>query len=175
MSRPGTPALSRRERVGLLLHRELDHRLTPLGVAVFRRTRGAIAKPWRVDALLLTTRGRRSGRDRTVVLQWFPDGDVMVVVAANDGGTTDPAWFLNLVAEPRARVEVEGRRIDVCAEILGPRASESLWPWIVERSPEYERYRRATDRPFPVVRLVPVDRAVSTGSRASPATGDGRR
>jgi deazaflavin-dependent oxidoreductase (nitroreductase family) len=150
------PRLSRRERLGLFLHRELDHRLTPLGVAVFRRTKGAVAKPWKVDALLLTTRGRRSGRERTVVLQWFRDGEAMVVVAANDGGSADPAWYLNLVAEPSARVEVEGRRIEVRAEVLSDDESAAWWPRILERSPEYERYRRATDRPFPVVRLAPV-------------------
>lgn len=148
--------LSRKERLGLFLHRELDHRLTPLGVAVMRRTRGGIARPWKVDALLLTTRGRRSGRERTVVLQWFRDGQAMVVVAANDGGDADPAWYLNLVDEPRAQVEVEGRRLMVRAEILTPDAATAFWPRILERSPEYERYRRATDRPFPVVRLVPV-------------------
>ena len=158
---PGTEevGLSRRERLVLYLHRELDHRLTPLGVAVFRRTKGVIAKPWKVDALLLTTRGRRTHQQRTVVLQWFRDGDAMVVVAANDGGATDPAWYLNLAADSSARVEVEGRSIQVRAEILPAEASEEFWPRILERSPEYERYRRATERPFPVVRLVPVERA----------------
>jgi deazaflavin-dependent oxidoreductase (nitroreductase family) len=152
----GAARLSRRERLGLFLHRELDHRLSPLGVAVFRRTKGAVAKPWKVKALLLTTRGRRSGRQRTVVLQWFRDGEAMVVVAANDGGAADPAWYLNLVADPRARVEVEGRPIEVRAEVLSAEASAAWWPIILDRSPEYERYRRATGRPFPVVRLVPV-------------------
>ncbi len=147
--------LSRRERLGLSLHRELDRRLSPLGVAVFRRTKGAVAKPWKVDALLLTTRGRRTGRERTVVLQWFRDGEAMIVVAANDGGSADPAWYLNLVAEPRARVEVEGRRTEVRAEVLSAAASAAWWPRILERSPDYERYRRATERPFPVVRLAP--------------------
>lgn len=148
--------LSRRERVALFLHRELDHRLSPLGVAVFRRTKGGVAKPFKVDALLLTTRGRRSGKERTVVLQWFRDEGAMVVVAANDGGASDPAWRLNLAADPRARVEVEGRSIEVRAETLAPDAAAAWWPRILERSPEYERYRRATDRPFPVIRLVPV-------------------
>ncbi len=152
----GKAGLSARERIALLLHRELDHRLSPLGVAVFRRTKGAVAKPWKVDALLLTTRGRRTGRDRTVVLQWFRDGEAMIVVAANDGGAADPAWYLNLVAEPRGRVEIEGRRTEVRAELLPPEASAAWWPRIIQRAPDYERYRRATDRPFPVVRLVPI-------------------
>ncbi len=60
--------ISRREQIALFLHRGLDRWLSPLGVRVYRRTQGGITKPWRVDALLLTTRGRRSGRTRTVVL-----------------------------------------------------------------------------------------------------------
>lgn len=148
--------LSRRERIGLYLHRELDRRLTPLGVWVFRRTKGGIAKPWKVDALLLTTRGRRSGRERTVVLQYFRDDPAMVVVAAADGGAAHPAWYLNLRADPAARVEVAGREIAVRAEVLSDDEAAAWWPRILARSPDYERYARATDRVFPVVRLVPV-------------------
>jgi deazaflavin-dependent oxidoreductase (nitroreductase family) len=147
--------LSRKERAGLLVHRLLDKWLNPFGVWVFRRTKGAVAKPWKVDALLLTTRGRRSGRDRTVVLQYFPDGEAMVVAAANDGGEAYPAWYLNLTAEPEARAEVSGRTIPVRAQEFGEDEAASWWARIVERDPGYERYRRATDRPFPILRLVP--------------------
>jgi deazaflavin-dependent oxidoreductase (nitroreductase family) len=146
--------LSRRERLVLDLHRNLDRWLSPLGVWVFRRTKGGVAKPWNVDALLLTTRGRRSGRDRTVVLQYFPDEDAMVVTAANDGGDAYPGWYLNLRSEPAARVEVNGRVIPVRAEELSPEETVGWWPRIVERDPHYARYRRATSRPFPILRLV---------------------
>src|SRR5450759_2124312 len=84
-------------------------------------------------ALVLTTRGRRSGRERQVLLQYFRDGDAMVLGAANDGGATHPGWYHNLVARPDARVEVMGR----------------------VRAPDYERYQRATDRRVPIIRLVP--------------------
>lgn len=147
--------LSRRERYGLVVHRLADKWLTPFGVWVFRRTKGSVAKPWRVDALLLTTRGRRSGRDRTVVLQYFPDGEAMVVTAANDGGHAYPAWYLNLVAEPEARVEIEGRAIPVRAHELGEAEAASWWSKIVDRDPSYARFRLATARRFPVLRLVP--------------------
>jgi hypothetical protein len=49
----GTERLSRNERVGLLIHRQLDKRLSALGVGLYRLTRGAITRPWKVDALLL--------------------------------------------------------------------------------------------------------------------------
>jgi deazaflavin-dependent oxidoreductase (nitroreductase family) len=148
--------VSRKERVGLALHRGLDRWLSPFGVWVFRRTKGAIARPFHVDALLLTTRGRRSGRERTVVLQWFPDGADMILVAANDGGARHPAWYLNLTAEPAARVEVEGRSVAVRAEELSAEGANAWWPRIVARDRNYDRYARATTRRIPIVRLVPL-------------------
>ncbi len=148
--------LSRKERVGLVLHRGLDKRLSRLGVWVMRRTRGGITRPWKVDALLLTTCGRRSGRDRTVVLQYFPDGEAMILAAANDGGAAHPGWYFNLVAEPAARVEVMGRSIDVRAEELATDEVDAWWERILRRDRNYERYARATSRTIPLIRLVPV-------------------
>ena len=161
---PQARTLSPAERIGLLLHRGLDKWLTPLGIWVMRRTNGAITDSWiarllgaprDVDVLLLTTRGRRSGRERTVVLQFFPDGDAMVVTAANDGGTSHPGWYFNLQSDPSARVEVLGRTIRVRAEELPAEAAADWWQRIVSRDPSYERYARATSRPFPILRLVP--------------------
>jgi deazaflavin-dependent oxidoreductase (nitroreductase family) len=147
--------LSRRQRLVLDLHRNLDRWLSPLGVWVFRRTKGGVARPFRVDALLLTTRGRRSGRDRTVVLQFFPDGEAMVVTAANDGGDAYPGWYHNLRSEPAARVEVAGRVVPVRADELSAGEAAAWWARIIERDPHYARYRQATDRPFPILRLSP--------------------
>jgi deazaflavin-dependent oxidoreductase (nitroreductase family) len=149
-------SVTRREQVALVLHRTLDRRLSPLGVWVFRSTKGGVAKPFKVDALLLTTHGRRSGKARTVVLQFFPDGEAMIVAAANDGGSNDPGWYFNLAADPSAQVEVLGRSIAVRAEVLPPDEAAAWWQRILERDPSYERYARATTRSFPIVRLVPV-------------------
>ena len=158
---PGKAAkgLSRKERVALFIHRGLDRRLSPLGVWVLGRTKGGIAKPWKVDALLLTTRGRRSGRERTVVLQFFPDGDAIILAAANDGGTAHPGWYFNLKAEPVARVEVAGRRIPVRAQELPDEEAAAWWERILDRDPSYERYARATGRQIPNLRLVPTPEA----------------
>lgn len=149
------PQLSRAERIFLFLHRGLDKWLTPLGIWVMRRTKGAVTNLWKVDALLLTTRGRRSGRQRTVVLQFFPDGDAMIVVAANDGGAAHPGWYFNLKSDPLAQVEVMGRPMAVHAEELPADEAAAWWPRIVRRDPHYERYARATSRRLPIVRLVP--------------------
>jgi deazaflavin-dependent oxidoreductase (nitroreductase family) len=149
--------ISRKERLGLLVHRLLDKWLSPLGVWVMRRTRGRMADRFKVDAFVLTTVGRRSGRTRSVVLQFFPDGDSFIVAAANDGGARHPAWYLNLKASPVARVEVNGRRQDVRAQEMASDEATEWWARILERSPEYERYARATARTIPILRLVPRD------------------
>lgn len=153
----GKPArrISRKEAIGLAVHRGLDRWLSPLGVWVMRRTKGAVTKAWKVDALVLTTRGRRSGRERSVVLQFFRDGDAMLLAAANDGGAALPGWYWNLTAEPSARVEVGGTTIAVRAEVLEASAAASAWARILERDPSYERYARAAGRAIPIVRLVP--------------------
>ena len=149
-------SISGRERVALAIHRGLDRWLSPLGVWVYRRTKGGVTGPWKVDALLLTTRGRKSGRERTVVLQFFPEGDAMIVAAANDGGVSHPGWYFNLAAEPAARVEVMGRTIAVRAEELPPDEAAAAWERILRRDPSYERYARAAgERAIPVLRLVP--------------------
>ncbi len=158
---------SRLERTWLWLHRNLDKWGTPLALWVYRRTRGTVAGRFKVDVLLLTTRGRRSGKRRTVILQYFPDGDAMIVTAANDGGRGYPGWFHNLTADPAARVEVGSRVRSVRAEELPPSEAAEWWTRIVRRDPSYALYRRATSRPFPVVRLVPCSGADGQAPAAS--------
>lgn len=86
-----------------------------------------------------------------------PCGDAVVVVAANDGGTRHPGWYHNLAADPSAQVEIAGRTSQVRAEVIPAEEAAAWWGRIVKRSPDYERYARATYRRFPIIRLVPVD------------------
>ncbi len=106
--------------------------------------------------LLLTTTGRKSGRERTVPLLYLPDGENLVVVGSNGGTATHPAWWLNLRSNPEATVEVGGRKTRVRAEEAGPAEKERLWPSLVEMYGGYEGYRRRTDREIPVVILRPL-------------------
>jgi hypothetical protein len=79
-------ALSTRQRLELFAEREGNKRFRPLGTAMYRRTRGRMVHLWhKQDVLLLTTRGRHSVCDRTVILQFFRDGADVFVLAANSG------------------------------------------------------------------------------------------
>jgi F420H(2)-dependent quinone reductase len=107
--------------------------------------------------LLLTTTGRKSGREHTAPLLYLRDGEDVVVVASNGGTASHPAWWLNLKANPEATVEVGDRKVGVWAEEAGSEERNRLWPELVEMYGGYEDYRRRTDREIPVVILHPVN------------------
>jgi deazaflavin-dependent oxidoreductase (nitroreductase family) len=150
-----TASLTRREGVVLSLQRTVDKLLTRPFRWIYRRTHGRITDLYKVNALLLTTTGRRTGKPRTVVLQYFPDGRDLIVAAANDGGRGNPAWFVNLVEHPTAMVEVGSKHIAVTAKELNLDEAHDWWARILAVAPTYERYARATARRIPIVRLSP--------------------
>jgi F420H(2)-dependent quinone reductase len=144
---------------------ELDRRGAAVAIWLLRLTRGRLVGwlerlPFRwwsthVHVLLLTTRGRRSGLERTVVLQFFPDGDRMLVLAADAGLPAPPNWYRNLMVDDRAQVEVAGRTLRVRPEELPPDEAAAFWPRVLEMSPDVARYSTRTIRMIPIVRLVP--------------------
>ncbi|HEY8596911.1 MAG TPA: nitroreductase family deazaflavin-dependent oxidoreductase [Thermomicrobiales bacterium] len=103
--------------------------------------------------LLLTTVGRKSGKARTVPLIYLADGAAFVVVGSMGGSATHPQWWLNLRAQPEARVIVGGRIWRVRAEEARGAERERLWVRLVQIFPSFASYQRATSRAIPVVIL----------------------
>jgi deazaflavin-dependent oxidoreductase (nitroreductase family) len=103
--------------------------------------------------LLLTTVGRRSGRERVVPLLYVEDGGRFVVVGSNGGDARPPAWWLNLRARPEARIQIGGERFAVRARQASAGESERLWPELLAVYPPYADYRRRTRREIPLVVL----------------------
>jgi deazaflavin-dependent oxidoreductase (nitroreductase family) len=115
-----------------------------------------------MPVLLLTSRGRRSGQERTSALLHLRDGERFVVIASNAGEDRHPAWWLNLRAQPRGEVELGRHRIAVRArEAEGPERQQ-LWTRWLEADPSYDEYRKRTTRRIPVVVL---ERDVPTSSQ----------
>src|SRR5439155_5788892 len=109
-----------------------------------------------MDALLLTTKGRKTGERRDVALNYIRDGDSHVVVASYAGEDRDPAWWRNLRANPEAEIRVGGRRVRVRAREAQGSERERLWARLVENDPAYAEYQQRTTRRLPVVVLEPV-------------------
>ncbi len=109
---------------------------------------------WRgVPTLLLTTRGRRSGKLRRTALIYGRDGDRYVVVASTGGADRHPRWYLNLVADPSVRVQAGAARFTAWARTASPEEKARLWPMMTGEWPAYDEYQTRTTRAIPVVIL----------------------
>lgn len=141
--------------------RQIMRTFSALHIVAYRLTAGRIGG-WltrTAPVLLLTTRGRRSGKNRVTPLIYLVDGADVVVVGSLGGSSTAPAWWHNLQAYPRGRVQIGGRRWTVRATEATGTERERLWSRLVEIYPPYADYARATSRPIPVVVLHPQDQA----------------
>ena len=116
--------------------------------------------------LILTTKGRRSGRVHRVPLGYIMERDAYVVIASYRGLASHPAWYLNLLNEPQATVQVNRRKFAVIASTADAEARERLWTRLVTRTPLYKRFQDRTNRRIPMVYLTPVTPA-ATDSQTS--------
>jgi deazaflavin-dependent oxidoreductase (nitroreductase family) len=124
--------------------------------ALYRATAGRVGgRLLGMPVLLLVTKGRRSGKPRTIPLLYVCDGEALVVVASNGGSDYVPAWWLNLRANPDAQVEIGHRRIRVRAREASPSEHARLWPEFTSRVSAYADYANRTTREIPVVMLEP--------------------
>lgn len=134
----------------------LQRAVTRFHTRLYRATRGRVGGTLAGGpVLLLTTNGRKSGKERTVPLLYLPDGNDLVIVASNGGTVTHPTWWLNLLETPVAAVEAGDRKFRVRARQASAEEKARLWPWLVEMYGGYEGYQRRTDREIPVVILHP--------------------
>jgi proline iminopeptidase len=121
----------------------------------YRETDGEEGYDWREGSkiLLLTTTGRKSGKETTTPLIFAMDGDNPVIVASKGGAPEHPGWYKNLVANPAAEVQIKGDVFPVRARDAEGEERERLWKLMNVEWPHYEEYQQKTDREIPVVVL----------------------
>ncbi|HZB32726.1 MAG TPA: nitroreductase family deazaflavin-dependent oxidoreductase [Streptosporangiaceae bacterium] len=108
-----------------------------------------------VPVLLLTTVGRKSGKERVTPLIYQREGDAYLVVASKGGSATPPDWYLNLQANPDVGVQVRGERTPARARTATAAEKPALWRKMTAVWPDYDGYQQKTDREIPVVILEP--------------------
>ena len=110
-----------------------------------------------LTTLLLTTRGRKSGKQLIIPLIYRPTGSGGYCVIASKGGApAHPAWFLNLEAEPNVQIQVANDKHQAVARIATGDERAQLWQLMVDYYGPYTDYQAATQREIPVVVLDPV-------------------
>jgi deazaflavin-dependent oxidoreductase (nitroreductase family) len=105
--------------------------------------------------LALTTTGRRSGRPRSTVVAYLQHGRAYAIGALNLGSDRDPAWCLNLRADPCAWIEVNGERRAVRARQATGAEAERLWQAFIDRLPPIADSLALAQRDVPMLVLDP--------------------
>ena len=109
-----------------------------------------------LTTLLLTTTGRKSGKQLILPLIYRPtDSGGYCVIASKGGAPAHPAWFLNLQADPAVQVQVANDKFSAVARVARGQERQNLWQMMVDYYAPYTDYQAATDREIPVVVLDP--------------------
>jgi F420H(2)-dependent quinone reductase len=87
----------------------------------------ALPRPGKYGMMRLTTLGRRSGKERSAILGYYEDGPNLVTLAMNGWGEGEPAWWLNLLAHPEARVELKDSACRVRGRAAEGEERQRLW------------------------------------------------
>jgi deazaflavin-dependent oxidoreductase (nitroreductase family) len=117
-------------------------------------TNGRKGHRWQgVPTLLLTTRGRKTGKLRRTALIYGVDGDRYVVVASTGGAAQNPAWYLNLVDDPEVELQVGAATFRARARTAHRDQKPPLWELMASIWPDYDKYQAKTKREIPVIVL----------------------
>ena len=112
-------------------------------------------KPGVYGLARLTTTGRRSGEERSVMFGYFEDGSNLVTMAMNGWGEGEPAWWLNLQATPEARVNLFDGNRDVTGRAASGDERERLWALWAEIDKNLDEYASRRSGETAVVVLQP--------------------
>ncbi len=148
--RPKTPRLPPRwfVRLAWAVHRGL-YRFSGGRLGLWR------PKPGRWGAMRLTTNGRRSGRPRSVILASLEDGPNLATMAMNGSSDGEPAWWLNLQAQPDARVELMDGTRPVRGRIATDDERSRLWARWRQIDANLDHFAGLRSTPTSVVILEP--------------------
>ena len=105
---------------------------------------------------MITAVGRRTGNLRTIPLLTIPYEDDYILVASSGGAPSHPAWYYNLINDPRIEITVNSKTFAAHAKKLSDDEKESIWPFIIKACPFYEEYRQKTTRNIPVFICSPI-------------------
>lgn len=123
-------------------------------IAEFRTNDGKVSGVFEhAPLLLLTTTGRRSGRQHTTPLVYQREGDRIFVFGSKGGAPAHPSWYLNLVADPKVRVELPDESFDARAVVLEGAERDRIFAEQKRLLPNFADYEAKTDRVIPVIEL----------------------
>ena len=124
---------------------------------LYKATRGRIGtmSASGFTGLLLTTTGRKTGKERSAPLLYVAHQGKYYLTGSNWGQQHHPAWTANLIANPDAEVSFKGVTTAVRAHHLTAEEKAEYWPHLVKFWPNYDVYVERSGRDLRVFRLDP--------------------
>jgi F420H(2)-dependent quinone reductase len=127
-----------------------------LNAKVYKASDGRLfGKMGDADLAVVTAIGRKSGKPREVPLIYGPDGDNVVLIASKAGHPTHPVWYLNMVANPKIRIQIGATSREYVVYTAEGEERERCWEMMCSLYDDYRNYQKWTDREIPVVVCVP--------------------
>ena len=134
--------------------RVLSRWISSMHVVFYRLVDGWSPVNW--NTLVLTVRGRKTGREISKPLLYLERDGKLYVVASFGGSDKAPDWYLNLMANPEVTVERRWARGVYRARTLASEERQEMWPRLVALYPAYADYQRRTSRAIQLIELAPV-------------------
>ena len=122
-------------------------------VALYERTKGRegnVQRPTGLPVVIVTMRGRRSGKLRKHALMRVEHDGTYAIVASKGGAPDHPAWYYNIRANPDIMLQDGPEPFDARARELHGEERESWWRRAVDAFPPYADYEKRTSRLIPV-------------------------
>lgn len=156
MSQPGRkprPFTATEEKLGKLLLIAISR----INTWIFRASGGRVGATWMHGArvCLLTTVGRKSGKQRTTPLLYLEDGERVVLVGSQGGMSKDPLWVGNIEADPDVEIEIGSSRRKMRGRRGTHEEKARYWPALTRIYPDFDDYQARTPRDIPVIVLEP--------------------
>jgi deazaflavin-dependent oxidoreductase (nitroreductase family) len=123
---------------------------------LMRLTRGRFSTGGRGQVGILRVRGAKTGQERQTPLVYTRDGKRVLLVASRGGDVKHPAWYRNLIANPRVGFSIRGEEREYTARELEGTERERAWEMVNRTYAGYAAYqKRAGSRRIPVLVLEP--------------------
>ena len=105
--------------------------------------------------VVVTMRGRRSGKVRKAALMRVEHEGRYAIVASKGGDAQHPEWYHNITADPEVTLRDGPVVRDMRAREVEGDERDEWWARAVAAWPDYANYQRKTERTIPVVVLEP--------------------
>jgi deazaflavin-dependent oxidoreductase (nitroreductase family) len=119
----------------------MKHVGTPVDRGLIRMSRGRLSMSGpEMATMLLTTTGRRTGKERTIPLHYVRDGKNLVAVCENFGLDVASSWPYNLLADPTARIEIAGTAANYLSRPATEEEAVRNMPRLIDMWPAHDTY-----------------------------------